>query len=329
MDNKNFLLTILVDEIVSNLNLKIKRLKEVDVEKHKYEIQFLKYLQTNFMLLGDFRNQIYGLIPYYQKKIVSNWDHVTDKKFEFEKKKQQVETLKQQVKSIQSEEVHLQNEKKKLSKQLKKQELSLSGNEKKFNKKGEQLNELYSKLGIRFKFKADSKDTFLNKFFESRNKFQAEQLSHLVSKRQVESNDLCEQIYTKQEQITETLAEIKYQQKQLKDLQIKNIKLQNAVHKILNSIKESEVEIQQAENKIDEHNSILRELSLSLVEIANETSRQHSFYQKSCLAPLDDIDYQNLLEKSIFSTRVSEDVEELLVKFLSQSSDTELSDTEV
>ena len=82
MDNKNFLLRIPVDEIVSNLNLKIKRLKEVDVDNHKYEIQFLEYLQTNFMFLGDFRNQIYGLIPYYQKKIVSNWNHVSDKNFE-------------------------------------------------------------------------------------------------------------------------------------------------------------------------------------------------------------------------------------------------------
>lgn len=145
----------------------------------------------------------------------------------------------------------------------------------------------------------------------------------------MESNDLCEQIYTKQKQITETLAEIKYQQKQLKDLQIKNIKLQNAVHKILSSIKESEVEIQQTENKIDEHNSILRELFLSLVEIANETSRQHSFYQKSFLALLGVIDYQNLLEKSIFSNRINENVEELSVNFLSQPSDTELSDTEV
>lgn len=65
----------------------------------------MEYLQTNCILLGDFRNQIYVLIPYYQKEIVWNWNHVTDKKFEFE-------TLKQQVKSIQSEEVHLQNEKK-------------------------------------------------------------------------------------------------------------------------------------------------------------------------------------------------------------------------
>jgi len=36
---------------------------------------------------------------------------------------------------------------------------------------------------------------------------------------------------------------------------------------------------------------------LSLVQIANETSRQHSIYKKSCLSPLNDIDYENHLKE--------------------------------
>ena len=325
MDEKKYSLTITVDETLSKLTLKIKRLKEVDVDKHKYEIQFFEYLQNNFIRLADFHNQICNLIPYYQNEIGSNWDDVTDKKLELKKKKQEVEILKKQVASTQSEEINLQDEKKKLSQQLKEDELDLNQNQKKFNKKGEKLEKLYSKLGIVSKLKEDPKDTFLNKFFESRNKFQAKRLNRFVLKRQVESNDLSEQIQTKQEQIAETSEGIDYQQKRLRELQIENIKLRNEVHKILYSIKETEVGIQKTENEIDEHNSILRELSLSLVEIANETSRQHSLYQKSCLAPLDDTDYGDLLNDSIFSNIISEDVEELLAseKFLPQASDTE------
>lgn len=35
MDDKNDSLTIFVDDILSKLNRKIKRLKEVDVDRHK------------------------------------------------------------------------------------------------------------------------------------------------------------------------------------------------------------------------------------------------------------------------------------------------------
>ena len=90
------------------------------------------------------------------------------------------------------------------------------------------------------------------------------------------------------------MKEIEYQQQQFKNLQKNNIKLRNAFHKIVNLIKEAKVEIQQTENQIDENNSMLKKLSLLLIEIANETSRQHSLYQKSCLAALDDIKYENL-----------------------------------
>lgn len=41
---KSILLTLLVDDKLSKLNLKIKRLKEVDVDKHTYEIQFFGIL---------------------------------------------------------------------------------------------------------------------------------------------------------------------------------------------------------------------------------------------------------------------------------------------
>ena len=36
------------------------------------KFNFLEYLQNNFIRLVDFRNQIYNLIPYYQKEIGSN-----------------------------------------------------------------------------------------------------------------------------------------------------------------------------------------------------------------------------------------------------------------
>ena len=65
--------------------------------------------------------------------------------------------------------------------QLKEQELNLRNNIKKFNKKGEQLEKLYSKIRILPKLKGHSKDTFFNKFFESRKKFQTKRSSRLVS----------------------------------------------------------------------------------------------------------------------------------------------------
>lgn len=324
MNEKNGSLTILVDDRLSELNLKIKRLKEVDDDKHTYEIQFLEYLQNNFIRLGDFQNQIFNLTFYYKNEIRSNWDHLTDQKFELEKRKQEVKTLKQQITSTQIKEANFQNKKKKLSRQLKKQELNLIRNQKRFNESADRLDKLYSKMEILSKLKKKPKDTFLNKLFESRNKFQAKRFSRLISERQVEFNDLSELIPARQEQITEMSQEIEYQQKQLKELQIKNINLRNSVHKLLKSIKETKVEIQQTENQIDANKSILKEVFLALVEIANETSRQDSLYQKSCLASLDDIEYDNLLQEAIFSRMVSKDVEELLTSenFLSDSPDT-------
>lgn len=90
-DDKNDALVILVDDILSKLNIKIKRLKKFDKAKHNYEIQFLEYLQNNFIRVGDFRNQICDLIPYYQNEIASKWEDITDKKFELEKRKQEVD----------------------------------------------------------------------------------------------------------------------------------------------------------------------------------------------------------------------------------------------
>lgn len=56
----------------------------------------------------------------------------------------------------------------------------------------------------------------------------------------------------------------------------------------------------------------MQNLTLSLVKIANETARQHSIYKKSCLASLDDIDYQNLMDESVPSSDLEEDLDILL-----------------
>lgn len=312
IDDENSSLRILVEDMLSKLELKIKRLTEVDVVKHKHEIQFLEYLQSNFIRLADYRDQICNLIPYYQKEIASNWDQVIDEKIELEKKKEEVETLKQEVQSIQSEETNLQFKKKKLSQQLQKQESNLLRDQKQFNKKGKQADQLHSRIEILSKLEADPNDTFLNKFFESRNRFQAKRLANILSHRIVESNDLSGQMQIRQEKITETAQEIDFQQTQLKELQKKNIKLRKQIQQIMESIKQNGLEIEKAENKIDEHNSILKELSLSIVDIANETARQHSIYKKSCVAPLTEIEYQNLLEESISPNIINQDIEEFL-----------------
>lgn len=61
------------------------------------------------------------------------------------------------------------------------------------------------------KLEKDPKDTFLNQFFESRNKIQTKRLRRIVSDRTVKANNLSEQIQTKQEQIHETSEEVGYQ----------------------------------------------------------------------------------------------------------------------
>lgn len=58
-------------------------------------------------------------------------------------------------------------------------------------------------------------------------------------------------------------------------------------------------EIQNTEKKIEVQNDTLKKLSLAIVDIANETARQHSIYKKSCVAPLDDSEYENFLEESL------------------------------
>lgn len=311
MEN-NISLTKIVDDMILKLDLKIKRLKELDSSQNENEIRFLEYLQNNFVRLADYRDQILNLIPYYQNEISSNWDNVTDTKFEFEKKKRQVETLKQQVSSIQNEEIELQKQKKKLFKQLDGQESNLVRDQRRFNKKGKQLDELHSKLAIISTLETDSDDTFLNKIFESRNKIQAKRLARLASARSVETNDLSNKIQSKQDQITQTSEDIEFHQSRLKDLQVQNIKLRREVEKVLNSIKENGFEIQQTENQIEQQNKALLDLTSSLVEIANETTRQHSIYKKSCLAPLDDIDYENLLAESLPSTDFEQNLDSLL-----------------
>lgn len=311
-NNDNSSLVIVVEKVLSGIELKIKQLNEIDTVKHQYEIQFLEYLQSNFIRLGDFRDQLCTLIPYYQQEIASNWDHVIDGKSELQKKKQEVETLKQQVDSIQTEEVNLQKEKKKLSNQLKTHESELIKNQDRFNKTGKKIDDLHSRLEIISQLEQDPDDNFLNKFVVSRNRIRAKRLGRLVSDRTVEANNLSEQIQIKQEQITETTEEVEFQQKHLKELQIENIQMRRKLESIMNSIKQNGLEIQQAEKEIDYNNEMLRKLSVSLVEIANETIRQQSIYKKSSLAPLDDIDYQNLLHESTFSNKLEKEIEELL-----------------
>lgn len=161
------------------------------------------------------------------------------------------------------------------------------------------LEELHSQLDVISTFESDSDDKFLNKFFESRNKQQTKRLTRLIIEKKHDTKNLSQQIQTKQEQISETSDDIEFHQSRLNDLQVQNIKLRREVEKVLNSIKENGLEIKQTENRIEQQNKALQKLTVSLVEIANETTRQHSLYKKACLAPLDDIDYENLIQESI------------------------------
>lgn len=69
-DDRNSSPTILVDNILLKVNFEIKILREVDVDKHEYEIQLLEYLQNNIIHLDDFRNQIPKLISYCRKNCI-------------------------------------------------------------------------------------------------------------------------------------------------------------------------------------------------------------------------------------------------------------------
>jgi len=88
--------------------------------------------------------------------------------------------------------------------------------------------------------------------------------------------------------------------------------LRKQVEQVLNSIKENGLEIKKTEKQIDRQNKALQDLTLSLVQIANETTRQHSIYKKSSLASLDDIDYQNLLNESIPTNIFGQNLDNLL-----------------
>lgn len=70
---------------------------------------------------------------------------------------------------------------------------------------------MQSRIEIISKLEKDPKATFLNQFFESRNKIQTKRLRRIVSDRTVKANNLSEQIQTKQEQIHETSEGVEYQ----------------------------------------------------------------------------------------------------------------------
>lgn len=302
-----------VEDVLSKLDLKIKRLTAVDNGEHKNEIQFLKHLQCNFIRLADYRDQIIQLVPFIQKEIEASWDHVTDQKFEFEKKKKELEELKKEVALTQAEENNLQIEKKNLSKQLRSEESDLIRNQKQFNKKGKQIEKLHSELETisKLELEANPEDTFITKIFKSKNKIEAKRLSRRITDQYVEADNLSVKIQENQAQISQASEDIDYQQKRLKSLQVENINLRQKLDEILNTMKENLSEIQQTEKDLTQSKQDLKNLSIALVEVANRTMQQNSLYQKSIVSPLDDIDYQSFLQEST-SFSLAEEIENLL-----------------
>lgn len=310
IEETNNSLPNIVEDLLDKLNKKIKRLNKTD--GHTYEIQFLEYLQTTCIHLADYRNQIVNLLPYYQNEIKSDWDSVTNTKMELEIKKKEVEDLKKQVDSIQSEGINLKKGQKNLSNRLKKQESVLNRNHKNFNKNAKQLEKSHSKLEMLSQFEKDTKDTFITQAFDARNKFQTRRLNRLVNERENKSTNLAEEILKHQSQVTETVNEIKHHQGMLQTFQQENINLREEIQRIMILINKNTTEMATTEKEIEKNNKTLEELSVALVGIASETSRQHSIYKKTSTAPLDDMEYTNFLEEAKIYSPISQNIEEII-----------------
>ena len=57
-------------------------------------------------------------------------------------------------------------------------------------------------------------------------------------------------------------------------------------------------------------------LDRAMIHIVNEITRQHRMYIKACITPINDVDFENLLEESMSSNFLAEKAENLLIKFL-------------
>ncbi len=272
----------------------------------------MEHLQSGFIHLSDCRNQITKVIPFIQKEIEANWDHVIDKKYELEKRKKEFEKLKKELVSVQIEENNFQKDKKKLSKQLKKEETDLQRSQKQLNKKGNQVDRLHARKEMIANLKKNPTDKFVGKLFKSQNKLATQRLARIIVDRRTEKDNLSEKIQNNQTQITSITDDIDYQQKRLNTLQRNNIRLQNQIDEILNEITENSTEIEQTEQEIDSAQGELKNLAVTLVEIATESQKQHSLYKKSRVASLDDLDYERLLRQSSSNFNIQKEVSDVL-----------------
>lgn len=171
-------------------------------------------------------------------------------------------------------------------------EKELIQNQKSFNRNGNLMDEVNLKINFLTEIAKDHKDTFLNNLFAARNKLQAKskRLTQFVSDREQENLNLSQQIKMRQVEIHEITNNLQDKKDLLTDLQLENIEIRNEIQAKINQMRKNVNKIQATEGEINNKNNELKLLSESLVNIANEMSRQHIVYKKSMELPLNEID---------------------------------------
>lgn len=250
------------------------------------------------LALNECFNQAVTIIPLVQNELESSWDKLVDQKMEYENRKAESGVKKKQLNSTQTEENAYQVKKKDLVKQLKKQESELHHDQKRFNKTGKRLENLYDQLEKISKIKTEPENNSLSNLFKAYNSIQASRINRRISDYSQKKVNLSQQIKLNQDTIKKTSFEIEHQQKQLEKLQVQNLAIRNEIDELLQMLYANGLEIQQTEGRIDKSTQYLENVAKSFVDIASESIRQQTLYKKSLVTPLDDLDYQKFIEEA-------------------------------
>lgn len=81
---------------------------------------------------------------------------------------------------------------------------------------------------------------------------------------------------------------------------------------MIDNFQANTLEIQKTAEEIDKGQNTLKQLTLAMVEIANEKSREHAFYKKHCVSPLNNLDYELLLQESSLNFNIDEDLSHII-----------------
>ena len=299
------------ENLISEIKASLDRLK--NSKNNENQTKLLKHAETILSSLSAGKNQIIQLVQDSQKSISDKWDTITDLCLESELTKQELEKIKAQIAKIEEQEFETQSNKNKLSKQLRLEERELNSNKKNYNKNEKKIEQLNSKINLISNLDNDSNDSFITNLFNTNNNEKARRLSRILSDRTTDSDNLVQKIQLKQDKIDDTAGEIDLHNQKLNELQNKNIELRQTMKHLMDCVRINNNQIRKTEMEIERQNKNLKSLSLSLVDIANETSRQHSIYQKSLNEPLSQIEFEILLENALPKNGFKNDITELLI----------------